>query len=160
MVLGRIHDKEVLSLWYGNLECTFALVVEFFTIKEAYVIFINFPVGEIPIESDCKVAVEALLGICVCPWRSIAVFQNVKSLSASVEKVDLLWCPRDCNESAYEALKWEEDIVKTGNDFLFNAPRNVDAYILHDSFVALNEYINQLYSQIYIYIYIYIYIFF
>ena len=94
---------------------------------------------DIQIESDCKVVVEFLLGICVHPWKASATFLIVKSLLDSVERVDLLWCPRNYNESAHKVAKWVENVVKVGNGFLMDVPPNVDVFSMNDAFTSLNE---------------------
>ena len=82
---------------------------------------------EIQIKSDCKTTIEELLKI------------NVRNLLYSLEKMDLVWCPWDCNESTHETIKWAKSVVKNGNGFLLDIPTNVESDILHDSFVTINE---------------------
>ena len=79
------------------------------------------------------------MGMCVCPWRALVTFLLVKSLLDSMEKVNLLWGPKDSNESAHEATKWVENVVKVGNGFLTNVPPNIDVSIMNDTFKTLNE---------------------
>ena len=65
----------------------------------------NFPNKQIQVQNDCKIAIEALLSINVCHWKAISVFQNIRSLLYSLEKVDLMWCHQDCNESTHKVVK-------------------------------------------------------
>ena len=83
--------------------------------------------------------VEVLLGINSCPWRAISVFQQVRDFFEAQEKVDLVWCPKDNNESAYETVNWIESIIKCANKFLSNVPPTEKACILHDSFATLDN---------------------
>ena len=39
VVLGRNHDGEVINLWYDNLECAFALAIDFLQLKK-FVLFL------------------------------------------------------------------------------------------------------------------------
>ena len=80
---------------------------------------------------------EALLRIGMCPCQAISMFNFVKRLLGSLEKFNVMRCPWDCNENANEAIKWVASVMKNGNGFLSNVPPNIEACILHDSFVAL-----------------------
>ena len=139
VVLARNYQDKVFGLWFENLECSSLLAAELLAIKKACTVSSTFPNKDIQIESDCKVVVESLLSICVCLWKASITFLIVKSLLDSMERVDLLWCPRDCNQSAHKATKWVENVVKVGNGFLMDVPPNVDIFIMNDAFAFLNE---------------------
>ena len=97
VILAHNYQGEVLGLWSEKMECASPLVAVMLAIKKACIGFVTYPNKEIQIESNFKVAVESLLGMCVCPWRALTTFLLVKS-HLTMEKVDLLWCPRDSNE--------------------------------------------------------------
>ena len=139
VVLARNYQDKVFGLWFENLECSSLLAAELLAIKKACTVSSTFPNKDIQIESDCKVVVESLLGICVCPWKALTKFLIVKCLLNSMERVDFLWCPRDYKESVHKTTKWMENVVKVGNGFLTNVPPNVDVFIMNDAFDSLNE---------------------
>ena len=115
LALAWKYDKELLGLWYDKLECSLALAVELLATPKAYLVSNNFLSREIQIENDCKVPMEALLSISLCPRRAILIFQNVKNLLIALEKVDVVCCLKNCNENVHETMKWVESAkVKMG----------------------------------------------
>ena len=56
-----------------------------------------------------------------------------------MERVNLLWCPRDCKKRAHETTKWVENVTRTRNGFFMDVAPNVDVFIMNDTFVSLNE---------------------
>ena len=64
--LARNFEGEIVGLWYNNSECMLALAAEMLAIHKACLICYNFLGREVPIKSDCKDIVEALLRIADC----------------------------------------------------------------------------------------------
>ena len=93
VALARNHDREVQGVWYENVECSSALVIELLAIQVGCMVSNIFLEKKVQIESKCKIAMEALLSIRVCLWHAILLFQIVRSQWNSLEKVDIVWYP-------------------------------------------------------------------
>ena len=134
----RNHDGEVLGLWYDDLKWSFTLAAKLLAIQKGCLVSNNFLGKEIQNESDCKTAIKTLLEINICLWRVISVFQAIRNMLISLEKVDVVWCSRDYSKSAHEAVKWVESVVKSDNSFLSNVSSNVESCIL----LLMNKYLS------------------
>ena len=87
VALAQNHGRELLGLWYDNLECSSALAIKLLDIQMGCLVSNNFLGKKIQIESDYKIAVEALLGIGIYMWRAISIFHLVRILMISLDTV-------------------------------------------------------------------------
>ena len=133
-VLVRNSEGEVLGLWYDNYDCASSISAKLLAIEKAILVSYNFMGRSIQIESDCKVAVDTLLGISECSWRVLSIFESVKDVFSMVENVELLWCPEECNEAAHAATKWVAQVIKNGTGNLFHIPPVIENYVFQDTF--------------------------
>ena len=102
----RNFEEGVLGLWYDHFECYFALDVEMLVIHKAIKVYHNYRNKIMQNESDCKVAIEVLLGISSesdckttievllgissCPWRACLIFESTKKMFSVATYVMLL----------------------------------------------------------------------
>ena len=57
-----------LDLWFDNYECTSTIVAKFLAIQKVLLVSHNFMSRDSLIESDLKVAMEALISVSLGSW--------------------------------------------------------------------------------------------
>ena len=131
-------EGHVLGLWYYNFKCSSTLVVQLMGIHKAIMASYNFKGKVIQVENNCKVAIEALLGISPIPWKVCVSFSSVKKAYEVGFDVSLLWYTRVYNGAPHEAAKWVANVIKYGSDRPSQMSPTLDIYVLHDITCWLN----------------------
>ena len=69
------------------------------------------PLLKIIIESDCKIAVDTMLGFSSCPWFISTTVEDIKLFLEDYPHVSFIWINRLANMAAHESVHWLFNVI-------------------------------------------------
>ena len=137
-VVARDRRGELVFAGSMKVNTTLPLLVEAEAIKWALSLAPAMGYDCIIVESDCQYCVHLLNDLAEHPpWKFWSLCSELRSFLSVLDKVSVMWVPRQCNAAAHTLAKWSLSCNFFGPFDFGNCPTCFSSIILEESRMAL-----------------------